>query len=234
MSDESSEFTEDDIRRQWLPLLLETFGVGAARPVKGELTGTELRVVNLWTWTPLSPPSQPSFYDSQHGPILHIYMDQIEQQVTVRRTRQPGTFLLDMTETLVLQREQTTTKIILQQTDDLHRPDLLATHRPALQMTAGMKALPGAQEEGSEKDQWRSRVFDESLTTESEADDMSELGERLAGLPINEEDSYLSEDDVHSTDGKGHTRQVCGPTDQQGTRKANTHHTSRDHSSAPR
>ncbi|CAH1261383.1 HYLS1 [Branchiostoma lanceolatum] len=41
-----------------------------------------------------------------------------------------------------------------------------------------------------------SRVFDESLTTESEADDVSELGERLAGLPINEEDSYLSEDDV--------------------------------------
>ncbi|KAI8479333.1 cilium assembly [Branchiostoma belcheri] len=91
MSDESSEFTEDDIRRQLAALgyhdvpdyRLKQFARDLRELVQHDRSKASSQEQSFASstsrvWTPLSPPSQPSFYDSQHGPILHIYMDQID------------------------------------------------------------------------------------------------------------------------------------------------------------
>ncbi|KAI8481470.1 cilium assembly [Branchiostoma belcheri] len=213
MSDESSEFTEDDIRRQLAALgyhdvpdyRLKQFARDLRELVqhdRSKASSQDQSFASSTSRVDSSVSAQPAFLLRQptranpshlYGPDRH---DPVEQPGYGKENQTTRNFPVGHDRDTGFSREQTTPKSYY------NRPTT-APARPA-----GYTQASSANDSRNEsiarvpkrkvlrKINGESRVFDESLTTESEADDMSELGERLAGLPINEEDSYLSEDDV--------------------------------------
>eukprot|EP00058_Branchiostoma_floridae_P018983 XP_002604472.1 hypothetical protein BRAFLDRAFT_79227 [Branchiostoma floridae] len=206
MSDESSEFTEDDIRRQLAALgyhdvpeyRLKQFARDLQELVqqdRSKASSQDQSFASSASRLDASVSAQPAFPLRQPTRTNPAHRhDPVEQPGHGKENQTTRNFPVGH------DREQTRPKAYY---DREPRPTT-APANPARYTHAESSANDSRNESGFRvpkrkvlrKINGESRVFDESLTTESEADDMSELGERLAGLPINEEDSYLSEDDV--------------------------------------